>query len=346
MRMKAVAKTEPAPGLTLIDAPVPQPRADEVLIKVRAAAICGTDVHIYKWDPWSAKHIQPPRIIGHEFAGEIVACGELVQGLRPGLCVSAEGHIVTARFRDKHPEQQHLDPGASCIGISRNGCFAEYLTVPQSNVWVNPPEVPVEIAALQDPFGNAVHTATAFDLAGKHVLVTGCGPIGLMAVMLARVYGAATVLATDVSEQRLKLARQLGADEVFVADGDEVVQTIRDHTDGGADVLLEMSGAGAGIRQGLEALRAGGEAAVLGLIGRELQLDWDELVVLKGVTLKGIYGRRMFDTWHRMRGLLRSGAVDLRPLITHELPLEAFDEAFEKILHPGQEQVAKIVLRP
>lgn len=346
MRMKAVAKLRPEPGLELIETEVPAPRPDEVLVKVKATAICGTDVHIYKWDPWSAKHLRPPLVIGHEFAGEIVTCGEQVRDLRPGLSVSAEGHIVSREFRDQHPAQQHLDPAASCIGISRAGCFAEYLTVPATNVWVNPPEVPHEIAALQDPFGNAVHTASAFELAGKQVLVTGCGPIGLMVVMLARVYGAASVLATDVSPQRLSMAGQLGADQVFDARDESLVDAVIDQTGGGADVLLELSGAGAGIRQGLSALRAGGECAVLGLTGRPLELDWDDLVVLKGVTLKGIYGRRMWDTWHRMRGLLRSGAIDLRPLITHELPLEEFETAFAKLIHPGDEPVAKIVLRP
>ncbi len=346
MKMKAIVKARPGPGLELVEVEVPRPGPADVLIRVTATSICGTDVHIYRWDPWSQHRIKPPLILGHEFAGEIVEVGREVAHLRPGLPVSAEGHIVDHTCAACRAGEYHLCENVQVIGIDRAGSFAEYLVVPAENVWVNPPEIPPEIAALQDPFGNAVHTAYAFDLAEKHVLVTGCGPIGLMTIPLARVNGARQVIATDVNPGRLELARRMGADVALNPAEEDVVTAVRDLTGGGADVLLEMSGAPAGIRQGLEALRPGGQVAALGLTGRPFELDWSDLVVTKGVTVKGIYGRRIWATWHRMRGLLTSGAVDLRPIITHRFSLDEFERAFARLMNPGDEVVAKIVMIP
>jgi threonine 3-dehydrogenase len=347
MKMKALAKMRPGPGLELIETEVPQPGPRDVLIRVTATSICGTDVHIYRWDGWSQQRIRPPLILGHEFAGEIVAMGEAVGGLEVGQPVSAEGHIVDHTCAACRAGQPHLCRNARVIGIDRPGAFAEYVCVPAENVWVNAPDVPPEIASLQDPFGNAVHAVYTFDLAGRSVLVSGCGPIGLMAIPVARVAGARLVIATDPNEQRLALARQMGADVVLNPRRDEVVAQLRELTEGdGVDVVLEMSGAPMAIQTALEALRPGGQVAALGLTSEPIRLDWNDLVVIKGATVQGIYGRKIWDTWHRMRALLQTGAVDLRPLITHRLPLEAYEEAFRLLMNPGDEVVAKIILYP
>ncbi|MDQ7029409.1 MAG: L-threonine 3-dehydrogenase [Ardenticatenia bacterium] len=344
--MRALAKVRPGPGLELIEVDVPRPGPDDVLIRVTATSICGTDLHIYTWDSWSQHRIKPPLILGHEFAGEIVEVGRHVKHLKPGMAVSAEGHIVDHTCPACRAGQPHLCQNVQVIGIDRPGSFAEYLAVPAENVWVNSPELPPEIASLQDPFGNAVHTAHAFDLTGHHVLVTGCGPIGLMVIPVARVLGARLIVATDINSRRLELARLMGADVTLNPAQDHVVEAVRDLTGGGADVVLEMSGAPEAIRQGLEALRPGGHMAALGLTNRPPSLDWNELIVIKGITVKGIYGRRLWETWHHMRGLLESGAVHLAPLITHRLPLEAYEEAFARLMAPGEDIVAKIIMFP
>lgn len=347
MKMKALAKTRPAPGLELIETDVPTPGPHDVLIKVTAASICGTDVHIYRWDEWSQHRIKPPLILGHEFAGEIVALGEAVSGLEVGMPVSAEGHIVDHTCAACRAGQAHLCRNTQVIGIDRHGAFAEYVLVPAENVWVNAPETPPEIASLQDPFGNAVHTAFAFDLAGQHVLVNGCGPIGLMAIPVARAIGAKTIFATDINDQRLALARQMGADYTLNPRQQDIVAEIRAATDGdGVDVVLEMSGAAPAIRTALEALRPGGKVAALGLVGNTLELDWSDLIVIKGATVQGIYGRKIWDTWYRMRALLQTGAVDLQPLITHRITLDEFERGFELLMNPGDEVVAKVVMYP
>lgn len=344
--MKALAKTRPGPGLELIETEVPKPGPHDVLIRVTATSICGTDVHIYRWDHWSQQRIHPPLILGHEFAGEIVAVGEAVQGLEVGMPVSAEGHIVDHTCAACRAGQLHLCQNAQVIGIDRPGAFAEYVCVPAENVWVNAPDVPPEIASLQDPFGNAVHAVYAFDLAGQSVLISGCGPIGLMAIPVARVAGARLIVATDPNAQRLKLAQRMGADLVLDPMREDVVRKIQELTGDGVDVVLEMSGAPAAIQTAFAALRSGGKVAALGLTAEPVALDWNELIVLKGATVQGIYGRKIWDTWHRMRALLQTGAVDLSPLITHRLPLSAYETAFGLLMEPGSELVAKVILYP
>ncbi|MFQ5459857.1 MAG: L-threonine 3-dehydrogenase [Anaerolineae bacterium] len=341
--MRAVLKANPGPGLELREVPVPEIGQGDVLIRVVAASICGTDVHIYEWDDWSAQRIRPPVVLGHEFAGVVEAIGPGVADLQVGTPVSAEGHILAPGAGNVVAGQEHLARDVEVIGIDRDGAFAEYVAVPRRNVWVNPADMPPEVASLQDPFGNAVHTVFAHDVAGQTVLVTGVGLIGLMAVAVARAAGARLVIATDVNSARLQTAMTMGANVTIDARGD-VAAEVSDLTGGmGADILLEMSGAGPAITQGLEALRPGGRAAALGLPAGPVDLDWATLVVLKGITLKGIYGRRMWDTWHRARGLLESGAVDLRPLITHQFPLAAYDDAFAVMLSGAG---GKVILRP
>lgn len=341
--MRAVIKAEPGEGLALAELPVPAVGPGDVLVRVAAASICGTDVHIYNWDPWSAGRIKPPLTLGHEFAGVVAAVGERVNGLAIGTPVSAEGHILKPGARHVVAGNEHLATDMEVIGIDRPGAFAEYVVVPRTNVWVNPPTLPPEIASLQDPFGNAVHTVHAQEVAGRRVLVTGAGLIGLMTIPVARVAGALAVVVSDLNPHRLEMARRMGADHVLDARAD-VPAAVAELTDGaGVDVLLEMSGSAAAIEQGLRALRPGGEAALLGLPGRPITVDWSDLVVLKGLTIRGIYGRKIWETWHRMRRLLETGAVDLAPLITHRFPLEQFQDAFD-VMRSGES--GKVILVP
>jgi threonine 3-dehydrogenase len=341
--MRALAKTAPGEGLTLVERPVPQPGPGDVLIRVTAASICGTDVHIYNWDEWSQGRIKPPVVLGHEFAGEVVALGAGVDDLALGTPVSAEGHILLPDARHVVPGQEHLAKDMVVIGIDRDGAFAEYLSVPRRNLWVNPPDLAPEIASLQDPFGNAVHTVHAQSVVGKRVLVTGAGLIGLMAVPVARAAGAAAVYVTDLNPGRLDLARRLGADLALDAREDPVAGIMAATDGAGVDVLLEMSGAAPAIDQGFRALRPGGEAAILGLPSRPVQVDWAAHIVTKGATVRGIYGRRIWDTWHVMRALLATGAVDLAPLITHRYPLVEFQAGFDA-MRSGQS--GKVILLP
>lgn len=328
--MRALRKMAPGEGLELAEVPVPGVGPDDVLIRVTASSICGTDVHIYNWDDWSAGRIRPPVTLGHEFAGKVAACGERAADLPLGAPVSAEGHVLLGGARHVVPGQEHLARDMEVLGIDRDGAFAEYVVVPRANVWPNPPALDPEIASLQDPFGNAVHTVHAQDVAGRTVLITGGGGlIGSMAIPVARVAGAREVIATDVQPARLALAERMGADRVLDARGDAVA-AVMDATNGaGADVVLEMSGHPAAIAQALASLRPGGEMAVLGLPSGPVTLDWAAGVVLKGATVRGIYGRRIWDTWYRMRQLLATGAVDLAPIISHRLDLADFRAGFE-----------------
>lgn len=341
--MRAVVKPAPGEGLALVELPVPSIGPEDVLIRVTAASICGTDLHIYNWDDWSAARIKPPVTLGHEFAGEVVARGEAVGDLPLGTPVSGEGHVFDPADPRVVPGQEHLAQGMQVIGIDRPGAFADYVAVPRRNVWVNPPELAPEIASLQDPFGNAVHTVHAQDVAGKQVLITGAGLIGQMAIPVARAAGAAAVYVTDINPQRLEMARRMGADLALDARA-EPEPVLLEATGGrGLDVLLEMSGSEPAIAQGLRLLRPGGEVALLGLPGKPIRLDWADLVVLKGATLRGIYGRRIWQTWHQMRALLATGAVDLAPLITHRFPLDQFQAAFD-VMRSGEG--GKIILLP
>lgn len=340
--MKALAKTRPAEGLELIEAPVPQPGPEDVLIRVQRTAICGTDVHIWNWDAWSQKNVPVPMITGHEFSGEIVAVGEDVdRPLKVGQRVSAEGHVIDLNSEAARAGHFHLDPNTRGIGVNRQGAFAEYVVAPAFNVIELPDDVSYEIGSILDPFGNAVHTAQQFDLLGEDVLVTGAGPIGIMAAAVARHAGARTVVLTDINDYRLELAQK-------VAPGVRTVNTSKEDLKDvipelgmkvGFDVALEMSGSPIAFRQCVDTLIMGGGLALLGIPSRPMETDWGE-IILKALTIKGVYGREMFTTWRKMLGLLNAG-LDLTPLITHRMAFTEFEQGFE-VMRSGQS--GKVVL--
>jgi len=343
-KMRAVVKTEPGPGAALITVEVPQIGPKDVLVRVRATSICGSDLHIYNWDPWAAGRVRPPLIMGHEFAGEVVALGEEVDTLKVGDSVSAETHIVCGVCYQCRTGQSHVCRNYSIIGVDRSGSFAEYVALPAENAWLNPPGLPWEVASIQEPFGNAVHAAFSYPLMGQRVLITGCGPIGLMAIGIAKAAGAAAVYASEVIPYRLDLAHRMKADLVFDATKVDVAEEVWAATDGeGVDLLLEMSGHPSAIHQGLKALRNGGYAVLLGIPSRPLEIDLAEEIIFKGVTVYGVVGRLMYETWYRTRALLSSGAVDVSPIITHRLPLEDFEKGVE-LMRSGQ--CGKVVLFP
>ncbi len=326
--MRALVKPVAGPGLEIRTVPVPMPGAGEVLVRVRAGGICGTDLHIEGWDPWAASRMHPPRIIGHEFCGTVVRVGPGVHDVSPGDFISGESHVNCGRCHLCRRGEAHICEALQLIGVDRDGAFAEYVTLPAQNAWKMPPGTPVEVAAVMDPFGNAVHTAFAADLRTRTVLIMGCGPIGLCAILVARRAGASSVVAVDVNPYRLRLAGRVGADRVLDARTEDVPRVVRGLTDGaGADVLLEFSGNAQGLRTGLAALRNGGFAALLGLPGRPVELDLANEVIFKGIRLQGIFGRRLWETWYEATALLASG-LDIRPVITHRLPMARFHEAF------------------
>lgn len=342
--MKAVIKAKPGPGLTLAEWPIPSIGPDDVLVKVRAASICGTDLHIYRWDPWAADRLHPPLVVGHEITGEIVEVGRQVKNVRVGDYVSLESHVVCGHCRFCKTGNGHICENTQLIGVDRDGGFAEYIAIPAQNAWPNPPDLPLEVAVLMENFGNAVHTAFAVDLRAKKVLVTGCGPVGLMTIAVARATGARMIFATDISDYRVDFARRMGADMALNARTQDVVAEIMEATHGeGVDVLLEMSGAESAIAQGFQVLKPGGEVAALGVVGRPIHFDWDHNLIFKAATVHGIYGRRLWQTWYQARGLVFSGAVDLTPLVTHRFPLEKFDQAFETM---ASGQSGKVMLIP
>lgn len=328
--MKALAKTKPAEGLELIDAPIPVAGDEDVLIKVHRTAVCGTDIHIWNWDEWSQKNVPVPMITGHEFSGEIVAIGKDVdRRLKVGQRVSAEGHVIDLNSEAARAGHFHLDPDTRGIGVNRQGAFAEYVVAPAFNVIELPDDVPYEIGSILDPFGNAVHTAQQFDLLGEDVIVTGAGPIGMMAAAVARHAGARTVVLTDINDFRLELAQK-------VAPGIRAVNTTKEdlrdvmHELGlkvGFDVALEMSGSPIAFKQCIDTLIMGGGMAMLGIPSRPMETDWGA-IILKALTIKGVYGREMFTTWRKMLGLLKAG-LDLSPLITHQMPYQDFEAGFE-----------------
>lgn len=349
-RMRALVKTAPAPGAELREVEVPQPGPGEILVKVRAASICGTDVHIYEWNRWAAARIKPPIIFGHEFAGEVVALGPGVAeglsgdgGVRVGDYVSAESHVICGRCYQCQTGQSHICRRCSILGVDRAGCFADYVCIPAANAWPNAPDLPPEVASVQEPFGNAVDTVFAGEVPGKSFLVLGAGPIGLMAVALLRASGATPIIASDLSDYRLELARKLGADHVLNARSvDTVAETLKLTGGEGVDAVLEMSGARPAIPQALKAVRNGGRVTVLGLPSAPVELDLAEDFVFKGLTMQGITGRHIFQTWHMTRAFLGSGRVDLRPLITHTFPIAEFKAAFELAMSG---RCGKIVLK-
>jgi threonine 3-dehydrogenase len=332
--MRAVVKPARQPGAELRDVPVPEPGPDDVLIKVRAVSICGTDLHIYKWDTLMDETFgETPMVFGHEYCGDVVEVGRNVRRVKAGDFVSGETHIACGRCYLCRTGQQHICPNTELVGVMRPGCFAELVSIPEDNVWVNPPDMPVEIATIQEPFGNAVQTVLSGEIAGRSMLVMGCGPIGLFAVAIAKASGAAPIWAVDVNDYRLDLARQLGATRAINSREEDPVAIIRSETEGaGCDVALEMSGAPVGIRQAFEALRPGGRISILGLPSEPMEFDLSNLIVLKAAEVHGIYGRKMYETWYQTRALLGHGLVDVTPLITHRMSLEDFEEGIHLLM--------------
>lgn len=328
--MRALRKVTPGPGFEMADVPMPETGPDDVLIKVLATSICGTDLHILDWDPWAAEHVQTPLTMGHELTGVVAARGANVTDPVVGQLVSVESHVVCNTCDWCRTGNGHLCPGTELLGVHRDGAFAEYVVVPAQNAYADPPDMPLSIASLQENFGNAVHTATVTEVAGRKVLVTGSGPVGLMSIAVAKAEGARAVYATDVSDYRLDLATTMGADLTLNPLRDDVAAVIADATAGeGVDVLFEMSGAPAAIDAGFAALKPGGVAAMLGLTGKQIEFDFDDNIIFKGATVYGIVGRRLSQTWLEMRGLIRSGAVDLAPVVTHRFAFDDYAKAFE-----------------
>ena len=338
--MRALVKEKPEPGLWLADLPIPAIGPDDVLVKIKKTGICGTDVHIFNWDAWAQKTIPTPMTVGHEYAGEIAEAGANVKGLEVGRRVSGEGHVIGMRSRAARGGRYHLDPETRGIGVDIPGAFADYVRVPAFNIVPLPDAVDDELGAILDPLGNAVHTALTYDLVGEDVLVTGAGPIGIMAAAVARHVGARHVVITDVNPKRLALAAEV-ADvlPVDVSREDLKAVTARLKMAEGFDVALEMSGAPSAFDQLFDSIVTGGRVALLGLPARPTLVDWNK-VIFKQLTLKGIYGREMFETWHKMIAMLESG-LDVRKVVTHRLPVERFLEGFE-IMRRGD--CGKIVL--
>ncbi len=340
--MRALRKTGAGPGFRLERVAVPEVGPNDVLIRVGAVGLCGTDLHIYAWDHWAERRIKPPVTIGHEFMGHVAAVGSAVRAFAVGDRVSAEGHIACGICTLCRTGQAHICEHVAIIGVDTDGAFADYIRMPESNVWKLDPAIPDAWAAVFDPLGNAVHTVMAAGVSTKSVAITGVGSIGLMAIPVARAAGAAKVFAIDVNPAKLALAAQVGADATFSATQPDLVADIVARTGGdGVDVLLEMSGSGSAIDSGLAMVRNGGVAALLGIPSDEIEINLAERIIFKGLTVLGINGRRMFETWYQTQALVTSGRVDLTPIITHELPFEQYDEAFA-LMTAGA--AAKIVL--
>ena len=332
--MRALIKHHAGPELKFVDRPKPTPGPRDVLIRVTHAGICGTDRHIWEWDQWSAGRVPVGIITGHEFVGIIEGVGTAVTNYKPGLRVSAEGHTTQGKDYNSRTGNAHIASDTRIIGIDRDGCFAEYVCVPEENVWPVHPTIPDKVAAVLDPLGNAVHTVMAADVSAKSVLISGVGIIGLMAVTVARAAGASRIFCTDINPPRLALAKRLGAVEAYDArDGNGWIKEVRRACRGeGVDVLLEMSGAESAFDQGFRALRNGGTAALLGLPAKQVTFDFNENIIFKGCTVLGINGRKMFQTWYQMEELLLSGRLELDEIITHQFPLEEFKTAFETMI--------------
>ncbi len=326
--MKALVKKQAGRGIWLEDIPEPRVGPNDVLIQIHKTSICGTDLHIYNWDAWAQKTIPVPMAVGHEYCGHIVELGSEVRGLAVGDRVSGEGHVTCGHCRNCRAGRRHLCRNTAGVGVDRPGAFAQYLSLPAANAFRLPDTISDEIAAILDPFGNATHTALAFNLVGEDVLVTGAGPIGIMATAVARFVGARHIVVTDVNDYRLDLARQMGASRTVNVQRESLDDAMRHLSmQEGFDVGLEMSGSPAAFSEMLRTMNHGGSVAILGIPSQQSAIDWNQ-VIFKGLTLKGIYGREMFETWYKMASLLQSG-LELRPVITHHFAAQEFERAFQ-----------------
>lgn len=338
--MKALAKLHREPGIWATEVEMPVVGPNDLLIQIKKTAICGTDIHIFKWDEWSQKTVPVPMVVGHEYMGVVVGMGSEVRGFTKGDRVSGEGHITCGYCRNCRAGRVHLCRNTIGVGVNRQGSFAEYLSIPAFNAFKLPANIPDNIAAIFDPFGNAVHTALSFDLVGEDVLITGAGPIGIMAAAVARHVGARHIVVTDVNPFRLDLAKKMGATRVVDVSKENLTDVMHElGMSEGFDVGLEMSGVPSAVTSMFDAMNHGGKVAMLGIPPPNMNVDWSK-VIFKGLVIKGIYGREMFETWYKMASLIQSG-LDLTPMITHEMPMKDFQKGFE-IMASGQS--GKVVL--
>ncbi|MCR4437635.1 MAG: L-threonine 3-dehydrogenase [bacterium] len=343
-KMKAVVKTKPGPGAEYLEVDIPRCGPDEVLVKVHATSICGTDLHIYEWNQWAASRIKTPQIMGHELAGEVVEVGRNVHFVKVGDKISAETHIPCGHCYQCRTGRMAICRNLKIFGVDRDGVFAEYAVVPEVDVIKNDPAVPYEFASVQEPLGNAVDTVLSEDVAGKTVAVMGAGPVGLFGIAVARASGASAIYVTEVNEYRLNLARKLGATETFNPRATDVVAEIIEATDGnGVDVALEMSGNAEALRQALRVTTPGGRVSILGLYNGNVTLDLNNDVVFKALRIYGVTGRTMFQTWYKSAGFIKSGLIDLRTIITHTFPLAEFEMGMQLM---AEGNCGKIVLVP
>lgn len=339
--MRALSKLESKPGLWAIDdAPIPEIDDDEILIKIKKSAICGTDLHIYNWDEWSQKTVPVPMIVGHEYIGEVAQIGSRVQGFKEGERVSGEGHIVCGRCRNCRAGQRHLCKSTLGIGVQIQGSFAEYLKIPAGNVVKVPDDIDDDIAAIFDPLGNAVHTALSFEMIGEDVLITGAGPIGLMSIAICKHIGARHIVITDVNPYRLELAKQMGATRAVNVTQEKIEDVMTElKMDEGFDINLEMSGHETAIGDMLHTMNSGGRVALLGIPPRDITINLHH-VIFKGLTMKGIYGREMYETWYKMIAMLQGG-LDISQVITHRFSIDEYEKGFE-VMNSGQ--CGKVIL--
>jgi threonine 3-dehydrogenase len=342
--MQAVVKAKAAPGIEMREVPVPAAGPGEVLVRVEAASVCGTDLHIFNWDPWAQGRIHPPLIPGHEFCGAVAATGRGVTTVREGDLVSAEMHVACGKCLQCRTGLAHVCQHVRILGVDADGAFAGYAIIPESNIWKLSPSIPQDYATLLDPLGNAVHTVLAGPIAATTVAVTGCGAIGLFSIAVAKACGAARVFAIEINAHRRAVAAEMGADLALDPASDPVEQRIFEATGGtGVDVLLEMAGHPDAIRLGFALLRTGGRASLLGIPSRPFELDFARDIIFKGATVQGINGRKMFETWFQMEALLATGKLNLEPAITHRLKLSEFPLAMQ-LLQSGE--AIKVVMRP
>ncbi len=338
--MKALVKKSPEVGIWMEDVSIPECGTNDVRIKITHTAICGSDLHIYKWDEWAQRTVPTPLVTGHEFCGIVEEIGPGVTHYKPGDRVSGEGHITCGYCRNCRAGKRHLCHKTVGVGIQRDGAFAEYLVIPESNVWPIHEDIPSEIAAFLDPFGNAVHTALSYEMVGEDVLITGAGPIGIMAVAVCKFVGARNVVITDVNDYRLELARKLGATKAINVSQENIQDSYTNlNMTNGFDVGLEVSGNPSAFKDMLAHMYNGGRVALLGLLPESTQINWDE-IIFKGLHVKGIYGREMYETWYKMTQMLRSG-LDISEVLTHRYPVDQFQDAFDVI---SSGQCGKVVL--
>ena len=342
--MMAVMKPQAKPGVEIRDVAIPQIGLTDVLVKVKVASICGTDLHIYNWDRWAQGRIRPPLIPGHEFCGEVVAYGNEVTSVKEGDFVSAEMHVACGKCLQCRTGEAHICQFVKIIGVDADGAFAEYVRIPESNIWKLDPAIPQEYASILDPLGNAVHTVLAGEIAAKTVAVTGCGPIGLFSIAVARAVGASTIFAIEVNQYRRRIAQQMKADFVLDPSNDEVTKIVMEQTGGlGVDVVLEMAGHPTAIRTAFDIVRRGGRISLLGLTSKPISLTFSEDIIFKGITIQGINGRRMYQTWYQMTALLKSGKLDLHPVITDRMSMADFSKGMERLTSG---EASKILLYP